>query len=278
MKKLPLLTLTCVIISSLVAKADTPEVSIEDWQIGVVNGSDGTLGISTVNDDPQFTEPIVSITQEGKVGIGTLYPQQDLHIVNGNILISRTSTQTRAAGSKNGSILFGAETSNQSGYTHGRWGIEYLDSEQDGYGLNFWKTWEPNAGGFNYALFLKNNGNIGIGTKSPAYKLDVIGTIRAREILVDLNGVGGADFVFDNDYRLRPLSEVHSFITENKHLPEIQSAKEMQENGVSINELQFQLLQKIEELTLYLIQQQQTLAQQEQTIQDLQQQVKQLKK
>ena len=62
---------------------------------------------------------------------------------------------------------------------------------------------------------MQNNGNIGIGTKSPAYKLDVIGTIFAREILVDLNGVGGADFVFDTNYRLRPLSEVQSFITEN---------------------------------------------------------------
>lgn len=258
-----------VIISSIVAMAGTPAITVEDWQIGVVNGSEGTLGVSTANADPKFDEPMVSVTQEGKVGIGTQYPQQDLHIVDGNILISRTSTKTRAAGSKNGSILFGSETSDQDGYQYGRWGIEYLDNEKDGYGLNFWKTWEPTSGYFNYALFLQNNGNIGIGTKSPAYKLDVIGTIRAREILVDLNGVGGADFVFDTDYRLRPLSEVQSFITENKHLPEIQSAQDMQQNGVSVNELQFQLLQKIEELTLYIIEQ-------DQQIKDLQQKVEQL--
>lgn len=101
--------------------------------------------------------------------------------------------------------------------------------------------------------WFNNKGNFGIGTSSPQYKLDVNGTIRAKEILVNLNG--GADFVFEDDYRLRPLDEVKSFIQENGHLPEIQSAADMQENGVSITDLQIQLLQKIEELTLYIIQQ-----------------------
>ena len=78
-------------------------------------------------------------------------------------------------------------------------------------------------------------------------------------------------FSFADDYQLRPLSEVKAFIQENKHLPEIQSAQEMQENGVSVSELQTKLLQKIEELTLYLIEQ-------EQTIQELRQEVEQLKK
>lgn len=251
------------------ATADTPEMAIEDWQIGVVDDSNGTLGISSATTDPKFTDPVVSVTQDGKVGIGTLYPQQNLHIVNGNILISKTSTMARADGSTNGSILFGSNVSDENGYRRGRWGIEYLESVTEGYGLNFWKVWEPNVGGFNYALFLKNNGNIGIGTKDPAYKLDVVGTIRAREILVNLGGVGGADFVFDTDYRLRPLSEVQSFIEENKHLPEIQSAVEMQQNGVSVNELQFQLLQKVEELTLYIIEQDKQIKELQQKIEEL---------
>ena len=58
---------------------------------------------------------------------------------------------------------------------------------------------------------------------------------------------------------MRPLSEVKAFITENKHLPEIKSAQEMQENGVGVNELQTQLLQKIEELTLYILQQEEII-------------------
>lgn len=263
MKRLNLLMFLCIAI----ATSTYAQITIEDWQIGVVNGSDGTLGVSITSDDPNFTEPIVSVTQEGKVGVGTSAPLQDLHVVGGNIMISKTSTKTRADGSNNGSILFGADVNDKDKNSRrGSWGIEYVSTDSEGYGLNFWKV-----GGFNYALFLQNNGNIGIGTKSPAYKLDVIGTIRAREILVDLNGVGGADFVFDTNYRLRPLSEVQSFITENKHLPEIQSAKDMQQNGVSVNELQFQLLQKIEELTLYIIEQ-------DQQIKDLQQKVEQLQK
>ena len=82
------------------------------------------------------------------------------------------------------------------------------------------------------------------------------GKIRAKEILVETIG---ADFVFAEDYQLRPLNEVKAFIAENKHLPEIQSAQEMQENGVGINELQAQLLQKIEELTLYILQQEERI-------------------
>lgn len=94
--------------------------------------------------------------------------------------------------------------------------------------------------------------NVGIGTETPLYKLDVRGTIRADEIIV--NQVSGADCVFDTEYQLRPLSEVQNFIQQNQHLPEIPSAEQMQENGINMNTLQMQLLQKIEELTLYVIQ------------------------
>ena len=115
-------------------------------------------------------------------------------------------------------------------------------------------------------MTLATNGNVGIGTTSPSYKLDVAGAIRANEIIVNTTG---ADFVFADDYQLRPLSEVKAFITENKHLPEIKSAQEMQENGVGINELQTQLLQKIEELTLYILQQERTIQELKQEISDI---------
>jgi hypothetical protein len=93
--------------------------------------------------------------------------------------------------------------------------------------------------------------NIGIGTDSPTAKLTVAGNILAREVKVDANA--GADFVFAPDYNLRSLSEVEQFITENKHLPDIAPADEMIQNGVNMGEFQIQLLQKIEELTLYVI-------------------------
>lgn len=96
-------------------------------------------------------------------------------------------------------------------------------------------------------------GKIGIGTTSPDYKLDVIGTIRAQELKVDMQG---ADFVFEEDYDLRPLNEVEAFVKENKHLPEIAPAADMQTNGVNQSEMNQKLLQKVEELTLYVIEQQ----------------------
>ena len=105
-----------------------------------------------------------------------------------------------------------------------------------------------------------NNGNLGIGTNTPdsGYKLTVKGKIWTREVKVT-STAGGADFVFENTYKLPTLEEVEQFITENKHLPEIASAKEMEENGIHLAEMNIKLLQKIEELTLYTIQQQKEL-------------------
>ena len=76
------------------------------------------------------------------------------------------------------------------------------------------------------------------------------GTISAKEIKVTTTG---ADYVFDDTYRLRPLIEVEQFIKENRHLPEIPSAKVMQQDGMSVSEIVTKQLAKIEELTLYAI-------------------------
>jgi len=107
-------------------------------------------------------------------------------------------------------------------------------------------------------------GNIGIGTLEPKSKLDVRGKVIANEVEIKINI--GADFVFEADYQLPKLSEVESFIKENKHLPEIPSEKQMKEDGVSVNELQIKLLQKIEELTLYVIEQDKKIKELEQKL------------
>jgi hypothetical protein len=107
-----------------------------------------------------------------------------------------------------------------------------------------------------------DGGNVLIGKTTQNagvnYKLDVNGSIRANEIKVNTSG---ADFVFEPTYKLRSLSEVETFIKVNKHLPEIAPAAEMKADGVSVSELQTKLLQKIEELTLYSIQQEATIQQ-----------------
>ncbi|MFT4073835.1 MAG: tail fiber protein [Dysgonamonadaceae bacterium] len=99
-----------------------------------------------------------------------------------------------------------------------------------------------------------NSGNVGIGTTTPDQKLTVNGKIHAQEIIVDLN-VPAADYVFSKDYSLMPLHQVETFVKENSHLPEIPSASELKEKGLSVGEMQNKLLQKIEELTLYVIEQ-----------------------
>ena len=239
---------------------------------------------------------VIMTASSGKVGIGVDDPKEKLHIAGA----------VRGTGTA-GQLMIRTD----SGYVYvGPTSTKTMDFNTDLSRYVFDKPIFNNSGAFsannsNLILqtnftprltILRNNGYVGIGTSNPACRLDVSGTIRASQIIattkvgigttapnymLDVNGTiraneiivnsGSADFVFAEDYNLRSLSEVQQFIQEHKHLPEIQSAEQMEKNGVSVNELQIQLLQKIEELTLYLIQQ-------EQTIQDLQQQVEQLKK
>ena len=102
--------------------------------------------------------------------------------------------------------------------------------------------------------FNLKGGSVGIGTATTGtHKLAVEGTIGAREIKVEASG--WSDFVSEEDYELRTLEEVDQHINENGHLPEIPSEIEVTENGINLGEMDAKLLQKIEELTLYLIEQ-----------------------
>lgn len=128
------------------------------------------------------------------------------------------------------------------------------------FGYNTGYTWIQSHNGAplyineigNNTIFNVTGGSVGIGTRAPDpnFKLSVNGNIRAKEIKVETDW---ADFVFEPDYKLRSLSEVEMFIKLNKHLPEIPSAKEVENNGIAVGEMNAKLLQKIEELTLYLI-------------------------
>lgn len=103
---------------------------------------------------------------------------------------------------------------------------------------------------FNDLVSFKGQIAIGSETIDSKHLLDVAGTIRAEEIKVEAQT---ADFVFEDDYKLKSLTEVEQFIKANNHLPDIPSANQMEKDGIGLAEMNKLLLQKVEELTLYMI-------------------------
>jgi hypothetical protein len=115
-------------------------------------------------------------------------------------------------------------------------------------------------------LRIKSSGNVLIGQSTqtnPGYLLDVAGPVRANSITVNTSG---ADFVFEPTYKLLSLPTLKEYIVKNHHLPEIASAKEMQVDGLNVGENQVKLLQKVEELTLYLIEKDKKINEQQKQI------------
>ncbi|WBV61636.1 DUF4200 domain-containing protein [Chryseobacterium camelliae] len=118
------------------------------------------------------------------------------------------------------------------------------------------------------------NGNVGIGVSNPLNTLDVNGLIHAKEVKVDLQN--WPDYVFKKEYDLKSLSEVEKFIKENGHLPNIDSATDMVKNGAKLGEMNVKLLEKIEELTLYTIEQNKQLKSQSEKIEILEEKLEKL--
>ncbi len=155
----------------------------------------------------------------GNVGIGLTNPTEKLHI-NGNIRLS-------------------------SGYSLATNQVTAADA-------NGLKLYNSSGSG----MFVAANGSVGIGTTNTGteFKLTVAGGIHAQDVKVTLTA--GSDFVFEDSHRLAPLSEVEAFVKTNKHLPGIAPESEMLQQGLDVGSFQIKLLEKIEELTLYIIAQQ----------------------
>ena len=192
----------------------------------------------------------IYIEAGGSIGINTTSPLQMLHVVEGNILISASSE--RAPGSANGSILFGDEPTSTNPY--GKWGIEYVGNEDEGYGLNFWKPYNTGGGFMNNVLFLADNGNVGVGTNEPPAKFSVNGKVLAKEVHVCTSPDCWPDYVFGENYKLMNLKELDAYVKANKHLPGVPSASEVEEQGdVDLGQMNAILLEKVEELARYVI-------------------------
>lgn len=224
------------------ADGQTNQIVIGGDAIG--NGSNTvTLG----NDN------IISTFLKGNVGIGTGTTAPDFKLtVNGNFKVTNGS---------NFMYYDGAADFVLKCNSRGGGGRALVHDGGNSLTLNYANDFSGGTRIGTNILFLDggnsyiNTGNLGIGTNAPDEKLTVKGKIHAEEVIVDLN-VPVADYVFGKEYKLMPLHKVEEYVNANSHLPEVPSAAEIKEKGMSMGEMQNKLLQKVEELTLYVIQQQ----------------------
>jgi hypothetical protein len=213
----------------------------------------------------------------GNVGLGTMTPTEKLS-VDGNVLIGQTNNylqfvdrltlQVTNTGSNNWTRSFIGQNIRWNPLTS-KWRIDanpYSDCAmirfEDGGAIGFYvrnnygAAHEITDNDFNAykRMVIDLNGNVGIGTNAPgSFKLAVEGKIGAREIKVTLTNPW-PDYVFQKDYQLRSLSSLSDYIKKHNHLPGMPAAAEVEKDGgIELGQMNVKLLEKIEELTLYMI-------------------------
>ena len=216
--------------------------------------------ISIANPDVYTTVPLVGKTSflGGNVGIGTTNAASKLSVSNGSSSGSHHSFSDLTVEDDDNTMINLLSPSNKVGY----YGFSDSDDTYVG-GMHYEHSFDSMIFRVNnhaHDMVILNNGNVGIGTLAPDAELAVNGNIHAKEVKIDL--IGWPDYVFKSNYSLPTLEEVEKHIKEKGHLINIPSAKEVEENGVQLGEMNKLLLEKIEELTLYAIEQQKALQQQ----------------
>lgn len=188
----------------------------------------------------------------GRVGIGTDSPGHLLQI-NGSV------------GANNG--LFSINPENEQASVRLQWQNSLARIRVGGTGAGASSGLDIQGPSDTSLLRVHGNGRVGIGTTVvPAdYKLAVDGKIITEEVKVQLS-TAWPDYVFSDDYKLPTLSEVATFIKNNGHLSKIPSAIEVSENGIEVGEMNRLLVEKIEELTLYILEQEKRIVELEKTV------------
>ncbi len=224
-----------------------------------------------------------TVFPSGNIGIGTTTPRANLdigyHINNGILgaVFGRLAEgDTNGAGTYLGVRGYETQWSNYGGKS---FALEHRFYGSLNSSINFYRGGGDKGGFMTFATYdgtervrIDPAGKVGIGTVSPSHELAVNGTVRAKEVIVD---TGWSDFVFEDSYRLRSLAEVETHIEEHGNLPDVPSASEVESEGLSVGKAQKIMMQKIEELTLYMIEQEKKNQIQQNEIEDLRKQLSQ---
>lgn len=256
------------------------------WRIGTINGGADLTWYSTP-DGANFTTRHL-FTQNGNVGLGTgnNTPIGRLDVMGAG---TTSSTNTLTLRNSLGDTLFrmrddGRMGIGYNGTSYGRTmnlggtGINFYTSNEAAFGGAVFPTdtslviWS-NSNSNNYLVLQPSWGNVGIGSYTPnakfhvngaqligsnsariatGYSLSVDGKIMAEDVTI-LNSTSWPDYVFENNYKRMNLDDLALFIQRNKHLPNIPSAAVVEKEGIHLAEMNKKLMEKVEELTLYII-------------------------
>lgn len=262
-----------------------------EWQLATTGGG-ADLRWYTTTDGGTTITPRHYFQQNGNVGLGG-FSGPGLPLGRLDVLGAGTTSSTNTLMLRNslGDTLLrmrddGRMGIGYNGTSYGRvvniggTGVNFYTANEAAFGGAIFPTdtslviWS-NSNSNNYLVFQPSWGNTGIGTYTPnaklhlngamlignnsariatGYSLSVVGKVIAEEVKVQLSA-SWPDYVFDEGYKLMPIEDLEKSIRQNKHLPNIPSAAEVTTaNGIQLGEMNRKLVEKVEELTLYIIQ------------------------